>query len=93
MVTHLHYCCTRGMVSSVDFVIRQMGMVCSPSSWAGAAQWLLFRGPRPLPLPVVFAPSQPPEEVRGWPGKVGVVASSAAGASAPSKQQASSCVQ
>lgn len=71
MVTHLHYSCTQGMV---DFIIWQMGVVCSPSSLAGAAQWLLFRGPRPLPLPLVFVPSQPPEEVRGWPGKVGGVA-------------------
>lgn len=59
VVTHLHYSCTRDMVSSVDFIIRQMGMVCSPSSWAGAAQGLLLRRPRPLPLPLVFVPSQP----------------------------------
>lgn len=48
-----------------------MGAVCSLSPWAGAAKCVLLRAARPLPLPLVLAPSQPPEEVWGWPGEDG----------------------
>lgn len=36
MIANFHCSCPRGLVSLDSLIIGQMGVVCSPSSWAGA---------------------------------------------------------